>query len=162
MAPFRITYPSSIQCFQSASLKSSKDWPLERSLSFFLLLVAVEGFPGIALWALLPISHFFPALSMAVAFEQDEFKGVPLQIPFLLFPQVNAFQKHLQYSSLPGCGILNTGGVQWPQKVRSPGKQLKNKAAKSLQGIGNHLISRVFQNIDLYNLICIFKQFQAI
>jgi len=32
---------------------------MDRSFNFFVLEVAVEGFPGISPWALLPISIFF-------------------------------------------------------------------------------------------------------
>jgi hypothetical protein len=46
------TYPFSIQNFQSSSLNTRNGSPLLRSFSLVTLDLAVDGLPGISLWAL--------------------------------------------------------------------------------------------------------------
>jgi hypothetical protein len=46
-------YPLCFQNCQSASLNTRNGFPLDRSFNFEALLFAVEGFPGMSLWALL-------------------------------------------------------------------------------------------------------------
>src|SRR5215470_12035413 len=45
-------YPLYVQNFQSSSERITSGFPLLRSFNFILLLFAVEGLPGMSLWAL--------------------------------------------------------------------------------------------------------------